>query len=63
MSHVTTECHLAIIIDKIGNDVERQPIQNLISRQFSLQMDDSLIRDSDLLRFIELKAFHEEVLF
>ena len=55
-------------IDEMGKDVENQLIEKLKSRKFSLQMDESTIRDSEALllayvRYIDHEAFQEEMLF
>ncbi|CAI9724709.1 Hypothetical predicted protein [Octopus vulgaris] len=53
-------------IDEMGQGVENQFLETLISRKFSLQMDESAFRDSEALlltfvRYIEHDAFHEEI--
>ena len=55
-------------IDERGRDIELQLIDKLKVNKFSLQLDESTIRDSEALllayvRFIENGAFHEEMLF
>ena len=55
-------------IDEMGKDVESQLIEKLRLRKFSLQMDESTIRDSEALlltyvRYIDHEEFQEEMLF
>ncbi|CAI9718247.1 domain-containing 3-like [Octopus vulgaris] len=55
-------------IDEMGQDVESQLIEKLNLRKFSLQMDESTIRDSEALlltyvRYIDHEEFQEEMLF
>ncbi|XP_029641235.1 zinc finger MYM-type protein 6-like [Octopus sinensis] len=55
-------------IDEMGQDVESQLIEKLKLRKFSLQMDESTIRDSEALlltyvRYIDHEEFQEEMLF
>lgn len=55
-------------IDDMGGDVEKQLIEKLRTRKFSLQMDESTIRDSESLllayvRFIDDENLQEEMLF
>lgn len=55
-------------IDEMGGDVENQLVEKLQSRKFSLQVDESTIRDSEALlltyvRYIDNEAFQEEMLF
>jgi len=55
-------------IDEMGQDVEQQLIEKLKSRKFSLQIDESTIRESESLllayvRYVDLEEFQEEMLF
>lgn len=55
-------------IDEMASDVESQLVNKLQACKFSVQLDESTVRDSDALllayvRYIEDGAFHEEMLF
>lgn len=55
-------------IDEMGKDVEMQLVEKLKSSNFSLQLDESTIRDSEALllayvRYIDKESFQEEMLF
>ncbi|CAB4059090.1 unnamed protein product [Lepeophtheirus salmonis] len=55
-------------IDEMGEDIETQLVEKLKSRYFSLQMDESTLRDSEVAllaytRYIDKVEFAEEVLF
>ncbi|CAB4068072.1 unnamed protein product [Lepeophtheirus salmonis] len=55
-------------IDELGEDIEAQLVETLKSRNFSLQMDESTPRDSEIVllayaRYIDNGEFAEEMLF
>lgn len=55
-------------IDEMSEDVEKQLVEKLKNRKFSLQMDESTFRDSDSIlmayvRYIDEGDFAEEILF
>jgi len=55
-------------IEQMGDDVERQLIEKLKTRNFSVQMDETTLRDSEAVlivyvRYIDQGQFAEEMLF
>ncbi|XP_023221772.1 SCAN domain-containing protein 3-like [Centruroides sculpturatus] len=55
-------------IDEMGEDIEKQLVSKLKTRNFSVQMDESTLRDSEAVlityvRYIERGQFAEEMLF
>ncbi|XP_067137758.1 protein FAM200C-like [Centruroides vittatus] len=55
-------------IDEMGDDIEKQLVLKLKTRNFSVQMDESTLRDSEAVlityvRYIERGQFAEEMLF
>ncbi|XP_067133808.1 zinc finger BED domain-containing protein 5-like [Centruroides vittatus] len=55
-------------IDEMGNDIEKQLVLKLKTRNFSVQMDESTLRDSEAVlityvRYIERGQFAEKMLF
>ncbi|XP_017888660.1 protein ZBED8-like [Ceratina calcarata] len=55
-------------IDEMGDDIEKQVIAKLKTRNFSIQMDESTLRDSEAVliahvRYIDKGLFAEEMLF
>ncbi len=55
-------------IDEMSGDVEAQLVEKLKSRKFSIQMDESTVRDSEALlmayvRYIDNEEFVEDMLF
>ncbi|XP_067125953.1 SCAN domain-containing protein 3-like [Centruroides vittatus] len=55
-------------IDEMGDDIEKQLVLKLKTRNFSVQMDESTLRDSETVlityvRYIERGQFAEEMLF
>ncbi|XP_038630630.1 SCAN domain-containing protein 3-like, partial [Scyliorhinus canicula] len=55
-------------IDELSEDIETQLVEKLKSRKFSVQMDESTVRDSEALlltyvRYIDKGEFAEEMLF
>ncbi|XP_038669045.1 SCAN domain-containing protein 3-like [Scyliorhinus canicula] len=55
-------------IDEMSEDIETQLVEKLKSRKFSVQMDESTVRDSEALlltyvRYIDKGEFAEEMLF
>ncbi|GFT97099.1 protein ZBED8 [Trichonephila clavipes] len=55
-------------IDEMGEDIEKQLVEKLKTRKFSVQMDESTLRDSEAVlityaRYIDKGHFAEEMLF
>lgn len=72
MTKMLKPCHsvttLRRRIDEMSEDIETQLVEKLKSRKFSVQMDESTVRDSEALlltyvRYIDKGEFAEEMLF
>lgn len=55
-------------IDEMSEDIEKQLVEKLKTRKFSVQMDESTLRDSEAvlityIRYIDTGHFAEEMLF
>ncbi len=55
-------------IDEMSEDIEAQLVEKLKSRKFSLQMDESTLRNSEVVllayaRYIDKGEFAEEMVF
>ncbi|GFX32885.1 protein FAM200A [Trichonephila clavipes] len=55
-------------IDEMGEDIEKQHVEKLKTRKFSVQIDESTLRDSEAslityVRYIDKEHFAEEMLF